>query len=46
MFLNDVRLGEMVGKGSGTGLLDLRGKPLAWMVELDKYGDSVAIASM
>eukprot|EP01044_Picomonas_judraskeda_P000960 COSAG03_NODE_49_length_16340_cov_8.317653_6_plen_1844_part_00 len=46
VFLNDVRLGEMVGKGSGTGLLDLRGKPLAWMVELDKYGDSVSIASM
>ena len=46
VFLNDMRLGEMVGKGSGTGLLDLRGKHLAWMVELDKYGDSVSIASM
>lgn len=43
LFLNGVRLGEMVGEQSGTGLPDLRGKDLAWMVELDKYGDSVSI---
>lgn len=43
LFLNGARLGEMVGHDSGTGLPDLRGKNLAWMVELDKYGDSVSI---
>ena len=46
VFLNGVQLGEMVGEESGTGLPDLRGKNLAWMVELDRYGDSVSIAGV
>lgn len=44
VFRNGVRLGEMVGEESGTSLRFPSGLDLAWMVELDKYGDSVAIA--
>ena len=46
LFLNGVRLGELVGDDSNTGLPDLTGRNLAWLVELDKQGDSVLIGSV